>query len=410
MNRTASSATLKVNINVNTSLSSAIAISGTWACYNKGATTNPVSQGNLATNIGEQTINISNLKEMDQYDLKITYKDNSGFSSNVTHPTINIGQTKSVFFVNKYGVGVNGYKADSTYSLNVKGSGFLDGLKFSDKQKLDCNTYKTNEFWVNRTVGASPNRPTDYCTVFNIGADFQSNFQLACSYSTTPGFWVRGRHDTSGNYHPWARVYTTQYKPTAADIGAVPTSVGGNITIQADSDSSTTSEYLALKAGHNILQITSSGGGATITKGQDKLTFNGNIVYHAGRKPTPEDVGLPLTTITKTLTIGTSWIDTGIVKSNLQSGSYMVQIYNNGRSDTELWDERWTGVMSWYDGGTNNTGADEISLHCAGHANNGRHLYLRTVRTPNGGGLKLQIACTNNLNSSTYEFRFRKLI
>ena len=64
--------------------------------------------------------------------------------------------------------------------------------------------------------------------------------------------------------------------------------------------------------------------------------------------------------------------------------------------------------MSWYSGGTNNTGADEISLHCAGHANNGRHLYLRTVRTPSGGHLKLQIACTNNLNSSTYEFRFRK--
>ena len=103
-------------------------------------------------------------------------------------------------------------------------------------------------------------------------------------------------------------------------------------------------------------------------------------------------------------------MDTGIAGSNLQDGSYMVQIYNNGRSDTELWDERWTGVMSWYSGGTNSNEVDEISLHGAGHANNGRHLYLRTVRTPSGGHLKLQIACTNNLNSSTYEFRFRKLI
>ena len=221
MNRTASSATLKVNINVNTSLSSAIAISGTWVCYNKGTTTNPVSQGNLATNIGEQTINISNLKEMDQYDLKITYKDNSGFSSNVTHPTISIGQTKSVFFVNKYGIGVNGYKADSNYSLSVNGSGYLDGLKIRDREKLDCNTYKPPEFWVNRTVGASPNRPADYCTVFNIGANYNSNFQLACSYSSSPGFWVRGRHDTSGNYQPWAQVYTTQNKPTATDVGAL---------------------------------------------------------------------------------------------------------------------------------------------------------------------------------------------
>ena len=224
MNRTASSATLKVNINVNTSLSNAIAISGTWACYNKGTTTNPVSQGNLATNIGEQTINISNLKEMDQYDLKITYKDNSGFSSNVTHPTINIGQTKSVFFVNKYGVGVNGNKADSNYSLSVKGSVYLDGLRISYKEGLDCNTYKPNEFWVNRTHNKSLNKPTEYCTVFNIGTDYNSNFQLACSYSTTPGFWVRGRHDTSGNYQSWAKVYTTQNKPTPAEIGAAPAS------------------------------------------------------------------------------------------------------------------------------------------------------------------------------------------
>ena len=71
----------------------------------------------------------------------------------------------------------------------------------------------------------------------------------------------------------------------------VPTSAGGNITVHADSDSSTTTEYLALKAGHNILQITSSGGGSTTTQGQDKLTFNGNIVYHAGRKPTISEIG-----------------------------------------------------------------------------------------------------------------------
>ena len=158
---------------------------------------------------------------MDQYDLKITYKDNSGFSNNVTHPTISIGQTKSVFFVNKYGVGVNGYKANSNYSLSVNGSAYLDGLKIRDRERLDCNTYNPLEFWTNRTVGASPNRPTDYCTVLNIGADYNSNFQLACSYSTTPGFWVRGRHDNSGNYHPWAQVYTTQNKPTATDVGAL---------------------------------------------------------------------------------------------------------------------------------------------------------------------------------------------
>lgn len=79
--------------------------------------------------------------------------------------------------------------------------------------------------------------------------------------------------------------------PASHTHNYIPTSAGGNITVHADSDSSTTTEYLALKAGHNILQITSSGGGSTATQGQDKLTFNGNIVYHAGRKPTISEIG-----------------------------------------------------------------------------------------------------------------------
>ena len=78
---------------------------------------------------------------------------------------------------------------------------------------------------------------------------------------------------------------------TPANIGAVPIDTGGNITIHADSDASSTSEYALIKAGHNELKIASSAGGGTVTKGQDKLTFNGNIVYHAGRKPTLSELG-----------------------------------------------------------------------------------------------------------------------
>ena len=450
MTRGATTCDVKITVKTNTSIPN-VGTVGSWL-------TNPAtSRGNLNASQGEQNIAITGLTDAGTYTLKVTYNDNTGFSGNQVRD-IAIGQNTPIFLINKYGIGVNGAQANSAIALNVKGaanvsnilnsnllggsgahgstkvsdlnniwkSGFYDiynganqpfddwnwvincahtnnrdgykygfqiaarngghkyamrstnqlgqgswsvlyhtnnkptaadvgalslsggtltgklsvegGIKLPDKAGLDCNTYKTDEFWVNRTGNTSPNRPDDWCTVFNIGAVSNANFQLACSYAGAPNFWVRGRHDTSGNYQPWAKVYTTQNKPTAADVG------------------------------------------------------------------------LPLTTISKTLTVGTSWTNTGIVKSNLQSGSYMVQIYNNGRSDTELWDERWTGVMSWYDGGTNSNEVDEISLHCAGHANNGRHLYLRTVRTPNGGGLRLEIACSHNLGSSTYEFRFRKLI
>lgn len=201
------SASVDVLVKINTSIPSVSGI-GTWECSNS-------QKGNITTT---NNINITNLKSESTYSLIILYNDNSGLSTS-RRESISIGKNLPIFLINGFGIGVNGYKADSTYSLNVKGSGFLDGFKFSDKTNLDCNTYKTNEFWINRTVGASPNRPTDYCTVFNIGADYNSNFQLACSYGTTTGFWVRGRHDTSGKYHPWAQVYTTQNKPSAADVG-----------------------------------------------------------------------------------------------------------------------------------------------------------------------------------------------
>ena len=400
MTRGATTCDVKITVKTNTSIPN-VGTVGSWL-------TNPAtSRGNLNASQGEQNIAVTGLTDAGTYTLKVTYNDNTGFSGNQVRD-IAIGQNTPIFLINKYGISVNGYKADSKYSISVKGSGFLDGLKLRDYTNLDCNTYKPDEIWVNRTGNNSPNRPADWCTIFNIGADNKSNFQLACSYGWETGFWVRGRHDTSGDYHAWAKVYTTLNKPTPADIGALPLS-GGTLTGDLYVSGNGKNARLGTGGSDVYLNNTKSGGYLQL-KDDGTLSYSNNVIYHAGNKPTPEDVGLPLTTISKTLTIGTSWTNTGIVKSNLQSGSYMVQIYNNGRSDTELWDERWTGVMSWYDGGTNSNEVDEISLHCAGHANNGRHLYLRTVRTPSGGGLRLEIACTHNLNSSTYEFRFRKLI
>ena len=241
----------------------------------------------------------------------------------------------------------------------------------------DLNTYNSTKTWVARTLNSTTNKPADYFTVVNFGANSNSNFQLAHSYANNSILYVRGRHDTSGNYTPWAKIYTDKNKPTASEIGAasashthnyaasssaggnanaavklatarsingtnfdgsanittanwgtarnvqigntaksvngsanvswslseigaaaashthsyVPLANGGNITIHADSDSSSTGEYALIKAGHNELKIASSAGGTTVTKGQDKLTFNGNIVYHAGRKPTISEIG-----------------------------------------------------------------------------------------------------------------------
>ena len=79
---------------------------------------------------------------------------------------------------------------------------------------------------------------------------------------------------------------------TITDNTKVPTSTGNSITIHADSDSSSASEYAVLKAGGNELKVLSSAGGANPIKNNANLFFNGNKVYNAGSKPTKADVGL----------------------------------------------------------------------------------------------------------------------
>lgn len=45
--------------------------------------------------------------------------------------------------------------------------------------------------------------------------------------------------------------------------------------------------------------------------------------------------------------------------------------------------EYYSGVLSWYEGGTNSTLTDEIWLHNAGHSPSSHNFYLRTIRRVN---------------------------
>lgn len=101
------------------------------------------------------------------------------------------------------------------------------------------------------------------------------------SNGITTANWGTSRNITIGNTAK-AVNGSTSVAWTLAEIGAVPLSTGNTITINADSDASSTTEYLSLKAGHNELKVISSAGGGTVTQGSNKLTFNGNQVFHAG--------------------------------------------------------------------------------------------------------------------------------
>lgn len=119
-------------------------------------------------------------------------------------------------------------------------------------------------------------------------------------------------------------------------------------------------------------------------------------------------------TITKNLKPTVDWLDTGIAGTALSTGTYIVQVSGLSSGNTPgIYSEIWSGVFSWYSGGTNSTNSDEILLHNAGHADNNNELYLRTIRqgATSGGVMKLQMA-VKQASTSTVDvtFKFRKMI
>lgn len=119
-----------------------------------------------------------------------------------------------------------------------------------------------------------------------------------------------------------------------------------------------------------------------------------------------------IVTITKSLTLKTSWMDTGISGGSLSNGTYVVQVGGLSSDDgIGTYSEIWSGIMSWYAGTTNSTNSEEILLHNAGRADNSGEIYLRTIRTSGSNYLKLQIA--SNIAATKADnvvFKFRKLI
>ena len=115
--------------------------------------------------------------------------------------------------------------------------------------------------------------------------------------------------------------------------------------------------------------------------------------------------------VTKTFTLTQEWSDVGISGTDLQTGTYLVQLFANdisaGGSNNN---EYYSGTMSWYSGATTPSlelASDEIVLHRAGGGSDAG-LYLRTLR---GNVLKLQVYSNlQNDSAANYVFKFRKMI
>jgi len=99
------------------------------------------------------------------------------------------------------------------------------------------------------------------------------------------------------------------------------------------------------------------------------------------------------------------------------TGTYTVQaVVNDFAVGGTQYDVKYSGVMSWHAGSTNDTGQgteSEIVLHRNGHASNQGIIYLRTRETASAEGneLRLEIMCNKTYTSaSNVVFKFVRLI
>ena len=116
---------------------------------------------------------------------------------------------------------------------------------------------------------------------------------------------------------------------------------------------------------------------------------------------------------TPEITITTDWQDTGISKKDIPTGTYAVQFRSDKNPIIGVYQDIFSGIMSWYDGLTNSEESTEVTLHYAGHAPNSQRFYLRVIRSPATTGKNLRLQIKGSMNSdtaSTFTFKFRRLI
>ena len=178
-------------------------------------------------------------------------------------------------------------------------------------------------------------------------------------------------------------------------------------TTNASSSISTNSGALQVAGGAGIGGTLNVGGNANVL-GNEVIT---GTLTHGGLVPSAGTNIDQIYTTSTSLTLSTSWQNTGIVGTQLTTGTYMIQVLANdsavGGGEVNTY---YSGVMSWYGGADVDTTYDEIVLHRAGSASGSGTIFLQVQRSLTTG-MTLQIAgATANTGPSTYNFSFRRMI
>ena len=330
--RGATTCDVKITVKTNTSIPN-VGTVGSWL-------TNPAtSSGNLNASQGEQNIAITGLTDAGTYTLKITYNDNTGFSGNQVR-NIAIGQNAPIFFVNKYGIGVNGAKANSTIALNVKGAASVSNILNSNlvggsDAHGSTHVSDLNKLWKSGfyDILDGANQPFGgwnwviNCAHVSNNKDYRFGLQIA---SSSGGHQYAMRNTNGSGEGNWSVLYHTNNKPTPADIGAAAASHSHNYlpltggTLTGTLGVSGNGKSVLLGTGGNDVYVNNSKSGKYLQlKDDGTLSYSDSVIYHAGRKPSSAELGFG--------SIPTNAPLVSNLNSHLQSGWYSVNPSTSGR-------------------------------------------------------------------------------
>lgn len=231
--RGATTADIKVTIKSNSSIPNINTV-GTWKNYTKGTVTPVLSSGTLTISQLEQILKVTSLTDTGQYDLKVTFKDSTGFVSDTT-ANISIGQNSPILFINKYGAGINGVKADSKYALKVKNgamvNGYLGQCVGTIGTGANLNNYLTEgEYSVGGdNIANAPTSGSLYGKLIikvNDGGTHNnnSNWIWQTMYMSSDSVIYRRNKINANAWNAWSKDYNSRSKPNPGDIGAATAS------------------------------------------------------------------------------------------------------------------------------------------------------------------------------------------
>lgn len=306
------------------------------------------------------------------------------------------------------------YSSDTIEALLVKVQGTSPRMGSCNLAK---DTHVANTWW---NFIYTPHRT-------GIGGDNPNYGTLLLFPMTGSGSSYIIRSSKAGTVSEVRKIYTSGDKPSRTDVGL------GNVDNTADANKSVkyatsagSASKLDSSAGSATQPVYFSGGkpvACTYTLGKSVpsnakftdttygvATASANGLMSSTDKTKLDDFG-KVVSIQKSIKLTTDWQDTGITGTNLETGTYVIQVSGFNSSYTQLYSEIYSGTMSWFAGQTNSTNSSEIFLHNAGHADNSNALYLRTTRSSSNGYLKLQVAVkTAATGTDTLTFKFRRLI